>query len=82
MRVIDAGTRGNQVFPNRNVVVRPTANFGMHPHSPQTAFPDRQAPRARRPQRGLCGGKFPDFIDHLRIKAAFHQGVEFRSAGL
>lgn len=31
--------------------------------------------------RGLCGGKFPDFIDHLRIKAAFHQDVEFRSAG-
>jgi hypothetical protein len=31
---------------------------------------------------GLCGGKFPDFIADLRIKAAFHQGVEFRSAGL
>jgi hypothetical protein len=29
---------------------------------------------------GFCGGKFPDFIDHLLIKAAFTRALNF--AGL
>jgi hypothetical protein len=54
---------------DRSVIARPLLNKPRHRLQDGARFGAAVC--------GLCGGKFPDFIDHLRIKPLFTRALNF-----